>query len=111
MNEKDICILRGSSSALHIKDNFVSSILCGAHTHNDFIENNLIVYVVPNRPYYKKSIISLLNNSIHKQPIQVFEKENINQWIDKGFFKISSITEESNEVNVKLILITNSKGS
>ena len=111
MNWKDLCLLRGSSSALHVKDNFVTSILCGANLHNDFIEDDLIVYLVPNRPFYKKSIVSLINNSNYEHPIQVFQKANVNQWIDKGAFKISNITKESNEIKVKLVLVTKKKES
>jgi hypothetical protein len=39
MNWKDLCLLRGSSSALLVKDNFVTSILCGANLNNDLIED------------------------------------------------------------------------
>ena len=111
MNWKDLCLLRGSSSALHVKDNFVTSILCGANLHNDFIEDDSIFYLVPKRSFYKKSIVSLTNNSNYEHPIQVFQKANVNQWIDKGAFKISNITEESNEIKVKLVIVTKKKES
>jgi len=109
MNWKDLCFLRGSSAALQLKDNFVASILCGASSHNDVIESDAIVYIVPNRPFYKKSITLLINNANNEYPIQVFQKTKVNQWIDKGAFKISKITEEPNEIKVKLVLIKNPK--
>ena len=105
MNWKDLCFLRGSSAALQLKDNFVASILCGASSHNDVIENDTIVYIIPNRPFYKKSIALLINNATYEHPIQVFQKTNVNQWIDKGAFKISDITESSNEIKVSLVSI------
>jgi hypothetical protein len=105
MNWKDLCLLRGSSSALQLKDDFVTSILCGASSHNDVIGSDTIDYVVPNRPFYKKSITLLTNNAINDHPIQVFQKTSVNQWIDKGAFKISNITELSNEIRVSLVAI------
>ena len=109
MNWKDLCILRGSSAALQLKDNFVTSILCGASSHNDVIESDSIVYVIPNRLFYKKSIAFLTNNGINEHPIQVFQKSKVNQCIDKGAFKISKINVEPDEIKVKLVLIKNPK--
>ena len=105
MNWKDLCLLRGSSSALQLRDDFVTSILCGASSHNDVIESNTIIYVVPNRLFYKKSIALLTNNAINEHPIQVFQKATVNQWIDKGAFKISNIIELPNEIKVTLVPI------
>jgi len=47
----------------------------------------------------------LFNNATNEHPIQVFQKTKVNQWIDKGAFKISDITESPNEVKVSLVSI------
>ena len=53
----------------------------------------------------------LTNNSNYEHPIQVFQKANVNQWLDKGAFKLSNITEESNEIKIKLVLVTKKRES
>ena len=105
MNWQELCLLRGSLSALHLKDNFVESVLCGASSHHDVINSDFIIYKVPNRNFYKKSIASMKNNEKERYPIKVFQKEGINQWITKGNYQISNISENSDEVIIKLTLI------
>lgn len=74
------------------------SLLCNPHDHGQYGDDATqeeIVYRVPHRSH-AADIRALLRSMSSRRPLRVFEKVAINQWVDRGEWRLISHDEDPN---------------
>jgi hypothetical protein len=89
---QEVRFLHGTNAAISTKGGSVESLLCGGNGHSDIIHDDQILYNVPNRKFYFRSLEILQFSLKNKSSIKVFQKIQQNNWQEKGLYKIKSIT-------------------
>jgi hypothetical protein len=93
LNWNDVKAMHGTIAAVSIENNFVKSLLCGGSDYEDIIFENEIIYKIPNRNYYAKSVKTIKETQSHKLNVRVFLKIGRNKWRDAGIFEINEIVQ------------------
>jgi hypothetical protein len=92
----------GSVAAIRQIEGKISSILCGGKHHSDQILSNEIIYDIPNRIYYKKSIMLFNEAVMQKYSFDVYRKIDTNMWNYLGKYFVSEILELDKEFKIVL---------
>ena len=98
----EVQLKHGTIAAISFAGNYIKSILCGAPDHEDVIDSDFILYKIPNRKHYKKSIFRFNITSEQKIEIRVFSKVVRNKWVDKKYYLIDDIIIENDFWVIKL---------
>jgi prepilin-type processing-associated H-X9-DG protein len=88
---EDVVKRHGSRAAVQFADGQVRSILCGGTGHSDDVSDEKIEYVIPNRPYYRRSLQAFESSASKGAKFEVFYKLHQNVWRDMGYFMVASI--------------------
>ncbi len=96
INWETLSNIRNSSSSIKTINSHVESILCGSDSHSDEFHQDMVLYKIPNRIYYKKSIESMRNNYDMNLKIDLYRKLGPNKWSYLGKFFVSNIDNNSN---------------
>ena len=88
---QEVRFMHGTNAAISTKGGCVESLLCGGNGHSDVIRDDHILYSVPNRKFYFKSLEILQFSFKNKASIRVFQKLQQNKWHERGLYKIHNI--------------------
>lgn len=88
---QDVVAAHGSRAAIVQKNGRISSILCGGQDYADVIDANEVIYQIPNRAFYKKSIESFKACREFQYSFQVYQKIQTNKWRYLGEHKVKNM--------------------
>lgn len=77
-----------TASAVRLKGGEVQSVLCGSEDHADVIGEEHVLYRIPRKTFYVKTIEALMAALAARTPFTVFRKLGKNRWRDLGKFVV-----------------------
>ena len=103
----EVQLKHGTIAAISSEGNYIKSILCGGPDYEDIIDCNHILYKIPNRRHYQKSLERFKFTFKQKASIRVFSKVVRNKWVDKRHYFVDNISIENDFWIIKLQKINN----
>jgi hypothetical protein len=91
----EVQLEHGTIAAISCEGDYIKSILCGGPDYTDVIDLDYILYKIPNRKHYQKSLSRFNYTSEKKYKIRVFSKVFRNKWVDKKYYLIDDISIEN----------------
>jgi hypothetical protein len=83
--------IHGTRNAVNYDNEMISSVLSGSEHHNDELDHEKVIYKIPNRAYYKKTIERFDNQLKNKNSFKLFHKLKTNCWKYMGLFNVLEI--------------------
>ena len=83
--------IHGTRNAINHSEENIISVLSGNDFHNDEIKPDKVIYKIPNRKYYKKSIERFNKQIINQKSFKLFHKLKTNSWAYLGEYLVSEI--------------------
>lgn len=100
---QDVVAAHGSRAAIVQKNGKIASILCGGQDYADVIDSNEVIYQIPNRLFYRKSIETFKECHQMQYSFKVYQKIQTNKWRNLGEHKVKKM--EMSENYWKLYLV------
>jgi len=87
-----------TQTAVQFSENQIVSIICSPE-QNQIIGDDKIIFSIPNKKQYFKTIAAMQNCVGTNPDINVFIKRDKNVWIDAGFYKLVSFIKNDSQVD------------
>lgn len=88
---QDVVVAHGSRAAIVQKNGKIASILCGGKDYADVIDANEVIYQIPNRIFYGKSIETFKECHEMQYSFKVYQKIQTNKWRFLGDHKVKNM--------------------
>lgn len=98
----DVVAEHGSVAAIVKKEGKISSVLCGGKDYPDSIDNEEIIYYVPDRKHYLPYIKLFKECKSDEDYFKVYRKLQQNKWLALGYFCVEKIELECNSWKIYL---------
>ena len=90
-----------TQTAVQFVENKIVSIICSPE-QNQIIGEDKIIFSIPNKKQYFKTIAAMQNCVESNPGINVFIKKDKNIWIDAGFYKLVSFVSTESHIDFAL---------
>lgn len=98
----DVVEHHGSRAAVRLVNGRVRSILCGGIDHADDVSDDRVEYIIPNRPYYKRTLDAFRSCRETGSRFEVYYKIRTNEWREMGYFVAVAIEDRGSEYCINL---------
>ena len=103
MDWEEVVTRHGSPAAVNVRDGRVASVLCGGAGHADTVKGDTVLYSVPKRPFYARTVRALESCAAEGTKFTVFSKIKQNDWQDLGLFRVSAISPREQDILFTLV--------
>ena len=90
-----------TQTAVQFVENKIVSIICSPE-QNQIVSDEEIIFSIPNKKQYFKTIAAMQNCAGSNPDINVFIKRDKNVWIDAGFYRLMSFVTTENRIDFAL---------
>jgi hypothetical protein len=87
-----------TQTAVQFVENKIVSIICSPE-QNQIISDEKIIFSIPNKKQYFKTIVAMQNCVGSNPDINVFIKRDKNVWIDSGSYRLISFITTENRID------------
>jgi hypothetical protein len=94
----EVLKIHRTQTAVQVQDKKVVSIIC-APEQNKLVNEQQIIYTIPNKKQYFKLIAQMKPCIGGNDPVVFFIKKEKNDWINAGFYKLNSCSENDSSAD------------